>query len=146
VERLADAGLDSIRISLNSVREDSYNRYYQPQGYTFDDVRRAVFIAREKGLFTMLNYLVFPGLTDQRDEIEALVDLIGEAGVDLIQMRNLSLDPVLYCEAMGINDTGTGMFAMLQEIKQRVPNIQYGYFNRTRERFYPENHKTTWPQ
>jgi len=145
VERLADAGLDSIRISLNSVRRDPYERYYRPQGYAFDDVIASVHRAKRKGLFTMLNYLVFPGFSDQREEIDALVALIEEAGIDLIQMRNLSLDPVLYAEALGIETPGVGMRAMLDEVKERVPRIQFGYFNRTREAFHPPGFETDWP-
>ena len=33
---------------------------------------------------------------------QALVRLVEEAGVDLVQMRNLSIDPVLYWQAMGV--------------------------------------------
>jgi len=145
VERLADAGLDSMRVSLNSVRQASYERYYRPQGYAFEHVIDSVHRAKRRGLFTMLNYLVFPGFSDQRAEIDALVELVGEAGVDLIQMRNLSLDPPLYAGAMEITGPGIGMKAMLDEIKQRVPSIQFGYFNRTRENFYPSGYETDWP-
>ena len=38
VDRLADAGIDSIRVSLNSAQERFYNAYYRPRGYTFADV------------------------------------------------------------------------------------------------------------
>jgi len=145
IDRLADAGLDSIRISLNSVRKAPYEAYYRPQGYAFSDVVESIYRAKRKGLYTMLNYLVFPGVTDQRDEIEALVDLIGDAGVDMIQMRNLSLDPVSYLEALGTGENQVGMFELLHEVKHRVPEIQYGYFNRTRENFYPSGYETEWP-
>ncbi|PLY12590.1 MAG: radical SAM protein [Desulfuromonas sp.] len=145
IDRLADAGLDSIRISLNSVREPVYKPYYSPQGYRFADVIESVHRAKQRGLFTMLNYLVFPGVTDRRDELEALIDLIGTAGVDLIQMRNLSLDPVRYWEAIAVDSEPLGMYAMLNELKQRVPEIQFGYFNRTRENFYPPGYQDDWP-
>jgi len=144
VERLADAGLDSIRISLNSVRHGPYDRYYRPQGYAFANVIESVHRAKRKGLFTMLNYLVFPGFSDQREEIEALVRLIEETEVDLIQMRNLSLDPTLYTAVMEIEGAGVGMKSMLDEIKRRVPRIQFGYFNRTRENFYPPGYERDW--
>jgi len=145
VERLADAGLDSIRISLNSVRSSTYQKYYRPQGYRFEDVVESVFRAKRKGLFTMLNYLVFPGVTDRRDELEALIDLVGSAGVDLIQMRNLSLDPTQYLTAVAEEGETLGMYAMLKELKQRVPKIQYGYFNRTRDNFFPSRFEDDWP-
>ncbi len=59
----------------------------------------------------MLNYLVFPGVTDREDEVEALVRLVEETGIDLIQMRNLSLDPVMYWQALGVAGEGMGMTA-----------------------------------
>ena len=72
IDKLAEAGVESIRVSLNSVREESYNAYYRPNGYCFADVMESVRRARANGLYTMLNYLVFPGVTDQRAEVEGL--------------------------------------------------------------------------
>ncbi|MFO7984089.1 MAG: radical SAM protein [Desulfuromonadales bacterium] len=145
VERLADAGLDSLRISLNSVREASYNTYYDPQGYTFPDVLESMRRAKERGLYVMLNYLVFPGFTDQPEEVEALIRLVEEFGVDMIQMRNLSVDPLLYWNALGQPAGGMGMREMLDRLKARVPRLQYGYFNRTRENFFPPGYESDWP-
>jgi molybdenum cofactor biosynthesis enzyme MoaA len=145
VDALADAGVDSIRVSLNSVREHLYNAYYRPRGYAFADVMESLRRARDKGLFTMLNYLVFPGVSDREEEVEALIELVEETGIDLIQMRNLSLDPVMYWQAMGVSGEGMGMKTMLDRIKALVPRVQFGYFNRTREKFYPEGFKHDWP-
>lgn len=145
VDRLADAGLDSIRISLNSVRKDLYNAYYRPLTYTFSDVMESVRRAKKKGLFTMLNYLVFPGVTDQIEEVEALINLVEDAGVDLVQLRNLSIDPVLYWQAMKATGKGMGMKAMMDRVKEKIPHLQYGYFNRTKENFYPSGYQTDWP-
>ena len=93
----------------------------------------------------MLNYLVFPGLSDRHEEIDALVRLVEETGIDLIQMRNLSIDPQLYLNALDVRGEGIGMASMLAEIKQRVPRIQFGYFNRTRDNFFPAGYETDWP-
>ena len=68
-----------------------------------------------------------------------------ETGVDLIQMRNLSIDPVLYWQALGLAGEGMGMREMLDRVKERIPRLQYGYFNRTRENFYPPGYETDWP-
>lgn len=145
VERLAEAGIDSVRVSLNSVREPLYNAYYRPRGYAFADVMESIRRAKKKGLFTMLNYLVFPGVTDQSEEVEALIRLVEETGVDLIQMRNLSIDPVLYWKAMGEPGEGIGMRKMMERVKERIPRIQYGYFNRTRETFFPPGYEGDLP-
>jgi molybdenum cofactor biosynthesis enzyme MoaA len=145
VERLADAGLDSIRVSMNSVLEADYQAYHRPCGYTLEQVRESLRRAKGRGLFTMLNYLVFPGLSDRRQEIDTLVQLVEGTGIDLIQMRNLSIDPQLYLNALDIRGEGIGMASMLAEIKQRVPRIQFGYFNRTRDNFFPAGYQTDWP-
>ncbi len=145
VERLAEAGIDSIRISLNSVQERFYNAYYRPQGYSLAQVLDSAHRAKQNGLFTMLNYLVFPGINDREDEIEALLELIESAGIDMIQMRNLSIDPLLYWNSLPADGQGVGMKRMLDRLKQAVPRLQFGYFNRTRENFYPAGFETDWP-
>ena len=145
IDRLAAAGVESIRVSLNSVLPDTYNAYYRPQVYVFDDVLESLRRARKAGLYTMLNYLVFPGVTDRREEIDALSRLIDEIGVDMIQMRNLSIDPTMYQQALGFEGKGLGMLTMLRQLKERFPELQYGYFNRTRETFFPPGYATDWP-
>ncbi len=71
--------------------------------------------------------------------------MVKDAGVDLIQLRNLSIDPVMYLDAMGVTDEGLGMKTMVDRVKAEVPRLQYGYFNRTRETFYPAGYETDWP-
>ena len=93
----------------------------------------------------MLNYLVYPGVSDREEEVTALIALVQELGVDLIQMRNLSIDPTMYGEALQVQGEGMGMKTMLDRIKGEVPRIQFGYFNRTRENFYPQGFETDWP-
>jgi len=145
IDGLANAGVESIRVSLNSALPSIYNAYYRPRGYGFEDVLESLKRARKAGLFTMLNYLVFPGVNDRREEIDALSRLIDEIGIDLIQMRNLSIDPVMYLKALELKDQGIGMLAMLHELKQSFPALQFGYFNRTREDFFPAGYETDWP-
>jgi pyruvate-formate lyase-activating enzyme len=145
VRLLCDAGMDSMRFSLNSVQEDFYNRYYRPVGYTFADVVSSVRTAKERGLFTMVNYLVSPGISDSEAEVEALLRFIAKTGVDMIQMRNLSIDPDFYNKRMGIKGRGIGMYRMLKRVKKEFPRIQYGYFNRTKENFFPDGLENSWP-
>jgi pyruvate-formate lyase-activating enzyme len=145
VRMLCDAGTDSMRFSMNSVREELYNQYYRPSGYVFGDVVTSVKTAKERGLFTMINYLVSPGVSDHPDEVEALLAFIEATGVDMIQMRNLSIDPDFYNRRMGVTGRGIGMYRMLQRVKEAFPRIQYGYFNRTKENFYPDGLEKSWP-
>ena len=100
VIRLAEAGLTSMRVSLNSARAELYNRYYRPSGYSFDDVRASIREARSRGVWVSLNLLVFPGVTDTEEELDALAHLVGENGVSMIQWRNLNIDPEWYFKLM----------------------------------------------
>jgi len=145
VQLLCDAGMDSFRFSMNSVREELYNRYYRPKGYAFADVLRSVRISREAGRFTMINYLVSPGVSDAPEEVEALLKFVGESGVDMIQLRNLSIDPELYNREMGVQGKGIGMYRLLERLKQEFPRLQFGYYNRTRENFFPPGFELGWP-
>ena len=145
IRLLCDAGMDSMRFSMNSVQEHLYNRYYRPVGYSFSGVVESVKIAKERGLFTMINYLVSPGVSDQPAEVDALLHFLAETGVDMLQMRNLSIDPDFYNRRMGIKGRGIGMYRLLETIKREFPRVQFGYFNRTRENFYPPGFESGWP-
>ncbi|MDD5285509.1 MAG: radical SAM protein [Desulfuromonadaceae bacterium] len=145
IPMLCDSGMDSFRFSLNSVREEQYNRYYRPKGYCFGDVMRSVRIAKESGRFTMINYLVSPGVSDAPKEVEALIKFVGETGIDMIQMRNLSIDPDYYNREMGVSEKGIGMYRLLELLKKEFPRLQFGYYNRTRENFHPPDLETSWP-
>jgi len=145
IKLLCDAGMDSMRFSMNSVQEELYNRYYRPVNYRFADVVESVKVAKERGLFTMINYLVSPGVTDSPAEIAALMQFLGDTRVDMLQMRNLSIDPDYYNREMGITNKGTGMYRLLETIKREFPLVQFGYFNRTKENFFPEGFEQGWP-
>jgi molybdenum cofactor biosynthesis enzyme MoaA len=134
VKKLCDAGLDSIRVTLNSPHSNYFRRYHQPQGFTLRTIVDSLIAAKEKGLYTSINLLVFPGFTDREKEIEGLVKLIRKTGLDLIQMRNLNIDPDLYLKAMG-KGNGVGISKMVDLLKKEFPNLQFGYFNRTKETF-----------
>jgi len=145
VQLLCDAGMDSFRFSMNSVREDLYNLYYRPKGYGFTDVLRSVRCAKENDRFTMINYLVSPGVSDAPEEVEALLRFVADTGVDMIQLRNLSIDPDYYNREMGVKGRGIGMYPLLQRLKREFPRLQFGYYNRTRENFFPAGFENGWP-
>jgi len=127
---LAKAGLDSIRVSMNSARETVYNSYYRPHGYTFADVCRTIATAREHELFVSINYLFFPGINDTESELAALTDLVTQTRPNYIQMRNLSLDPELYLGCVGEpTESSMGLGNFMKRLKKTCPWINYGYFN-----------------
>jgi pyruvate-formate lyase-activating enzyme len=136
VSKLCEAGLDSIRVTLNSSHSELYRRYHRPKGYTFGKVTDSLIKAKEKGIFTSINLLVFPGVTDREKEVEGLIELIRRTRLDLVQMRNLNIDPDLYLKAMGKGE-GIGISQMIDILKHEFPSLQFSYFNRTKESFYP---------
>ena len=145
VQELIDAGMDSFRFSLNSVLEERYNAYYRPKGYSFSNVIHSLKLSKQAGRFTMINYLISPGVTDAPEEVEALKRFVADTGVDMLQLRNLSIDPDLYNKAMQATGRGIGMYQLLVELKQEFPRLQFGYYNRTKENFFPPGFETGWP-
>ena len=126
----AKSGLDSIRISLNSARPPFYRAYYRPKSYDFEDVITSISLSRELGLYTMINYLVFPGISDQEEEIEAMIKLLRRTGVNFVHMKNLNIDPDLYIRAMPVSDSKVvGMRKMVEIIQKELPGLRIGYFN-----------------
>ncbi len=136
VTRLVAAGLDSIRISLNSARPEIYERYYRPKGYAFADLVRSGQVVSRAGGLVSLNYFIFPGITDTDEEFEALSALIRNAGVRVIQARNLNIDPDLYLEALSLPDRlpcGFGVDRWMKKVRAAFPELYFAYFNPAKE-------------
>jgi pyruvate-formate lyase-activating enzyme len=131
VAKLAQAGLDSIRISINSARPDYHHRYYRPSGFSFADVRQSIAVMKEAGKHVSLNYFILPGFTDDQEEYVALCELIASCGPDLIQLRNLNIDPEHYLKTVQHTPSqpGMGMLHWLQCLREQFPALQFGYFN-----------------
>jgi pyruvate-formate lyase-activating enzyme len=138
LNRLFDVGLDSIRVSMNSVRETCYNAYFRPKGYDYSDVLKAIDLAVAKGKFVAINYLNCPGFTDTPQELEALIRFVEQHPIHMIQWRNLNFDPLRYWKIMNtIESHGEpiGMQNTLRWIRQCFPNLKFGYFNPPKEKF-----------
>ncbi len=137
LERLIEAGLDSIRVSMNSMREDVYSVYYKPKGYTFQDVLQSMEIAQTRGIFVSLNLLLFPGVTDTKEELTAFDRFFEHSGVDMIQMRNLNIDPELYIRYIppDVHRQGMGIDVFIEAVKDKAPFLRFGYFNPPKESF-----------
>ena len=133
LEALFDAGLDSIRVSLNSAVKDLYEAYYQPHRYQFEDVEASMALSRRRGAYLALNLLLFPGVSDRQGEVEALIRLIHRHRVDQLQTRSLCIDPLQYLEVAcgrGAGGLPIGVRRMLREIKRAAPWLVIGNFSR----------------
>jgi pyruvate-formate lyase-activating enzyme len=132
IDRLCRAGLDSIRVSMNSARPRYYAKYHRPRGYSFDDVLASIRIARDHGVWVSINYLVFPGFTDHPDEMAAFFRLVRTTRPDMVQLRNLNIDPEWYIRELGLDrmrGKPRGMPAWIDEMRRRFPGIRLGYYN-----------------
>jgi len=131
VEKLCRAGLDSIRVSLNSCRPSYYSRYFRPKGYRFEDLKETLGCVKAHGRFASVNYFVLPGFTDDPEEFEALCSLIEETDLDLIQMRNLNIDPLWYLRVLRHKPSGAplGVLRLMKRLQERFPRLRFGYFN-----------------
>ena len=131
VERLAVAGLDSIRISMNSAQKEKHRLYYQPKGFSLDDVCQSIAVMKKYGRHVSLNYFILPGFTDDPDEFEALSALVEQYRPDFIQLRNLNMDPEYYLESIQHQPTRPplGIANWLSQLKTAFPFLGFGYYN-----------------
>jgi len=131
VARLARAGLDSIRVSVNSLDPGTYAAYYRPRGYSLEKVLDSVRVMKRAGKFASLNLLYLPGVTDTPAEVERVGRFAAETGLDLIQLRNLNIDPDYYFQAVGPppREEPLGLAAMMARLKDLAPDLRFGYFN-----------------
>ena len=124
---------DTIRVSTISGHVDTYNAYYRPLGYTFDEVKESLKRGYDAGLFTSINLLCFPGMIDREQEVEALITFVQETNLHLIQLRNLNIDPeVLLPRMPDFNAWGKelGMRRMIAMLKRECPEVEIGNFSR----------------
>ncbi len=136
VQALCEAGLNSIRVSTNSARENIYTPYYRPNNYEFNDIVESLKVVTNYKGWTSINYFVFPGMTDSVEEYEALRKLIKTTGLKMIQWRNFNIDPDWYLGKIGVTETGEciGIRQMMELIKEEFPDLKFGYFNPSMER------------
>jgi len=133
LQRLYDAGLDTIRVSTISGHPETYKAYYRPLGYTFEEVKESLRRARDAGVYSSINLLGFPGMIDREREVEALLSFVKETGLRFIQLRNLNIDPEVLVPRMPALDSmgeALGMRTMLEIIKQELPDVEIGNFTR----------------
>lgn len=138
IKLLLDAGLDSLRFSINSIRKDCYGAYFRPKGYSFDNVVTAIDLALDHGAHVAINYLNCPGFTDTPQERDALLGFIQTHPIHMIQWRNLNYDPLRYLQTMfesADHAAPIGMQQLLDQVHRTFPKVRFGYFNPPKERF-----------
>ncbi|MDP4213856.1 MAG: radical SAM protein [Bacteroidota bacterium] len=136
VAALCEAGLNSIRVSMNSARKHIYEAYYRPNNYVFEDIAESLRVVRRAGGWTSINYFVFPGMTDSPEEYEAIRKFIRGTDLTMIQWRNFNIDPDWYLGKIGSADTGEAMGVrnLMDLLRAEFPLLKFGYFNPPMER------------
>ncbi|MFS0724730.1 radical SAM protein [Paenibacillus sp. 1P07SE] len=129
IRAIVDSGLDLMRVSTISALDDHYNAYYKPRAYTLANVEKSLRYATDKGVYTSINYLIFPGVTDREEEIEAMIGFVRRTGLKLIQMRNLNIDPESYLELIPpAQGEIYGMKQLLEIYAQELPDVVIGSY------------------
>ena len=107
-------------------------------------------------MFVSLNYLAFPGFSDQEREVYALADFIERTGINMIQFRNLNIDPEVFIDeimkgtkevfcgeeddsisderledeaSFEPEDTVVGMVEMIDYLRDCFPDLRIGNFS-----------------
>jgi molybdenum cofactor biosynthesis enzyme MoaA len=136
VETLIKAGLDSIRISLNSPTEKYYSSYFRPENYSYDDVLKSVETAIKYNIFISINLFFMPGFTDMETEVESLFQFLDKFPVNMIQTRNLNIDPDYYLDNINFKESEpVGIKNLISLLKKKYPSIKLGYYNPPKENF-----------
>lgn len=131
VARLMEAGLSSLRVSVNSLVPEHHQAYYQPRGWSLADAIESIKVVKAAGGHASLNLLTLPGVTDRPEEARALSEVVEQTGLDLIQWRNLNIDPEVYMRELGLEPVQEriGVAELIKELGRRFPKLKHGYFN-----------------
>jgi pyruvate-formate lyase-activating enzyme len=137
IREICSAGIDSLRVSTVSAIEDTYNAYYMPQGYTWNNVCSSISLAREQGVYVSLNLLTFPGLTDLEREVAAMADFIREYDINMVQVRNLNIDPDFLASRLAVaggkgpgGDEPLGIDVFLRILREEIPGLEIGNYSK----------------
>lgn len=135
IQKLIDSGLNSARISINSFIPENYKKYFSPVNYTFEDVMLSINLLSQAKRWVSINYFVYPGSTNSYEEIESLFAAIETLKFNMIQWRNLNIDPDFIGNPLNIQEISTlpRINEFIYSIRQKYPHIYHGYFNPGKE-------------
>jgi pyruvate-formate lyase-activating enzyme len=132
IRACAQAGASALRISLNTFDRDMYTAYYRPADYDFDDVVKSLYVGRDEGMHVSINLLIWPGWTDRLAEVDAISKIVEDGALQMIQLRNLCVDPGYFRSALPPREQRgllLGMKGFVEELHRRHPKLRFGTFN-----------------
>ena len=129
IRQIVDAGLDTMRVSIISALPESYAAYYR-SSYQLENVKESIRYALDKGIYVSLNMLYFPGFNDRAEELAGWLEFFRELPVQMIQVRNLNIDPDAFLEIMPeVQGEILGTKAFLTKLHQEFPDMVIGSFS-----------------
>ena len=129
IREIVDAGLDSLRVSIISARPESYDAYYRAS-YHLDDIKASIRYALAHGTYVSLNLLYFPGFNDRPEEFGAWQTFFRELPVQMIQVRNLNIDPDAFLDIMPPEqEAPIGTRKFLERLHEEFPQLIIGSFS-----------------
>ena len=129
VSKIANAGLGSVRVGVNSVIDESLSRYFKFNGGCVNKVTQTIRTAKNKDLVTHLSILTLNGITDTEKEISALIDFINTNFVDHLLLRNMNIDPDYYYDTIEKPSSHIGIYKWLETLKNNI-KAKIGCFNK----------------
>lgn len=129
IKKIVDAGLDTMRVSIISAIPESYQAYYR-SCYRLEDVKESIRYALDHGIYVSLNMLYFPGFNDRPEELSAWENFFRELPVQMIQVRNLNIDPDAFMEIMPeAKGQPVGTRNFLEKLHKEFPEMVIGSFS-----------------
>ena len=122
-----------MRVTLFSADEEAYHYYHQPRTYDLQDVCNSIHYAKDCGVRVSLNLLVYPGFTDTAAQLEALINFVNRQQIDMIQMRNLNMDPGRLFQGRQPEEEGMGIVTMLALLEDLLPDVEIASYSRPLE-------------
>jgi pyruvate-formate lyase-activating enzyme len=134
LQRLIDAGCNSVRISAISFHDPIFRAYYRPVGYSIEDVIECGRVMSRAGGQVCVNLLTFPGVTDSSAELERTAAAVVEMGARQIQWRSLNCDHDWLVDVLAgrglLPEDGIGLAAAYRQLVDRLPGVSHGNFTR----------------
>jgi len=129
IKQIVDAGLDTMRVSIISGCADSYQAYYR-SSYELENVIESIRYAKTNGVYVSLNMLFSPGFNDREEELIGWKTFLEKTQVDMIQVRNLNIDPDDFLAVMPpLKGKMVGTKAFLNELHTVFSQIIIGSFS-----------------
>lgn len=129
IRKIVDAGLDTMRVSIISALPENYAAYYRGS-YTLEAVKESIRYALAHDIYVSLNMLYFPGFNDREEELAGWLEFFRELPVQMIQVRNLNIDPDAFLDIMPQRQGKClGTRAFLATLQEHFPELVIGSFS-----------------